>query len=151
MNFLISKLDYTNNNIDALYQYLLKTDNDFEIPLSKKVDLKEYSNKLLKFGNIIAVIDEGEILSIIGYYTNDNINYIANWPILSTQKKASGKGYAKSLIREMINDCKKKKMRYIRCDSVNKIAISIYESFGFVAYKKEIVNDLEKVFLEYKL
>lgn len=152
MSLEIYKLSNTEIDKSLLFNYLLDVNNDFEIPLDKKItDLKAYAFKLLEQGNVIMMIDNGIPVSMISYYTNDFVSFIAYWPILSTKKCARGKKYAKTLIQLMIQDCKEKKFKSIKCDSVNPIAIVLYKSIGFVEYQRTIDGGIEKVYLEYKL
>ncbi len=134
-----------------LYNYLLKVDKDFGIPLSEKVRLDLYAIRLLANGNVLAVDEDGELVSVIAFYSNDDRYRIAHLPLLSTIEKARGKGYARLLISEMVKVCQQAGMLKICCNSVNPVAISLYKSMGFVVVSKEQDKGFEKYFLEYKI
>lgn len=122
---------------NELKSYLNEVDRDFETPLSNKTDIATFSTKIIDNGKVYAVKENNKISAIICFYCNDYIENKAHLPILSTKKEARGKGYARLLINEMTKLCKEKEMKYIYCDSVNPIAISLYKSLGFIEYKKE--------------
>lgn len=132
-------------------QYLRTVDKDFEIPLSSKVDLEFYADKLLGSGYVLAVMESVQIVSVIGFYCNNQQTKVAHLPLLSSLKNVRGKGYAKLLIKNMIFVCKENGMNKIYCDSVNPVAIGLYKSMGFIEIKEENINSLSKIYLEYKI
>lgn len=135
------------SDLKCLIDYLNDVNEDFGIPLSSKAPIVSFANKLLSFGNVFAIKFNNEIVSCIGFYCNDVINYTAHFTILSTKNSARGKGFARLLTNKMIEECKKNKMRKILCDSINPHAIALYKSVGFIEYKK----DGNKIFLEYNI
>ncbi len=127
---------------EQLLRFLQKVDNSFPVPLSKKVHLLEYADKLISLSDIYAEIKDGKILSaVIGY--NKNVeNKIAYISIVATVKEAQGKGLAKGLIKRFIEDCKNKGMVcvHLYTHTTNNIAIKMYRDMGFVDY--EVENEL---------
>ena len=59
---MILKLSNTSNNINLLTQYLCEVDNDFEIPLSSRTELKIFSLKLLLHGHVFFAIEKNKQL-----------------------------------------------------------------------------------------
>lgn len=150
---MIYHLKNVPNDYQLLLHYFQTVDNDFGISLSRKVDLKEYTSKLLKYGYVYAIMDENrqDILSCIVFYCNDMDTHIAYFPLLSTRADARGKGYAKLLVNEMIQCCKQKGMCRIICDSVNPVAVKLYKSLGFTEYQVQRCEQLTKTFLKLDL
>ncbi len=144
---MITKLVGSQQSLILLIQYLKDVDLDFSIPLSQKIELDSYAEKLLTYGNIHVSIEDDQIEAIIGYYSNDFERYTAVLSILSTKEKARGKGIAKKLVIEAIDVCKKNQMKHFIVDSVNPIAINLYKSLGFKLFKTEIINGLIKEYL----
>lgn len=140
MTYTIEKL----SSLQDLIHYLNDVDCDFGIPLSNKVSIKSFAEKLLTYGNVFVIKVNEEIASCVGFYSNDNVTHTAYLPILSTKGWARGKGYARLLIKKMLEVCKINNMKIILCDSINPHAIALYKSVGFVEYKAEG----EKVFLK---
>ena len=134
---MIYHLKNVPNDYQLLLHYFQTVDNDFGISLSRKVDLKEYTSKLLKYGYVYAIMDENrqDILSCIVFYCNDMDTHIAYLPLLSTRADARGKGDGKLLVNEMIQCCKQKGMCRIICDSVNPVAVKLYKSLGITEYQ----------------
>lgn len=143
MEYAITKLSVLSDFID----YLHDVDNDFAIPLSRKVVIPSFAEKLLTFGNVFVVRYNSRIAACIGFYCNDFVGGVAHLPILSTKEWARGKGFARLLIKRMIEECKSNNMSIILCDSVNPHAIALYKSLGFIEYKKEG----EKAFLKLQI
>lgn len=150
---MIYHLKNAPNDYQLLLHYFQTVDNDFGISLSRKVDLKEYTSKLLKYGYVYAIMDENrqDLLSCIVFYCNDMDTHIAYLPLLSTRAHARGKGYAKLLVNEMIQCCKQKGMYRIICDSVNPVAVKLYKSLGFTEYQVQRCEQLTKTFLKLDL
>lgn len=141
---MIVKLDYNENDRNILVDYLIETDEDFGIPLSDKVNIPLFAEKILSKGHVYMVFEDNIYCAMICFYCNDIIEKKAFLPILSTKANARGKGYAKQLIMLMINVCSLYKMKYIICDSINPIAVSIYKSLGFKTYKESCDNGTRK-------
>ncbi len=141
------------SNLDevALYHYFQEIDNDFEIPLSQKVDIHLYAARLLKNGYVLAVVENENILSLIGFYCNDFKQKKGYVSILSTKKEQRGKGYAKTLVREMIKVCQQEGMSNVYVDTVNPQAATLYKSIGFVELYREKINGLEKIIFKYNI
>lgn len=148
---MIRKLVVSKESLKSLIDYLYDVNEDFEIPLSEKTDIKSFAEKLLQFGNVIIIEELDKIIGCIGFYNNDSINLKAYIPILSVKSNYSGNGYAKLLINETINECNKKGIKSINVDSVNQIAIRLYKSFGFKTIKTMRTDTCNKEFLKLDL
>lgn len=144
---MIIKLDYTEESKNILIDYLVDVDTEFTIPLSRKIDFLLFAEKILSKGNVYIVYEDGVYCAMICFYCNDIIESKAYLPILSTKAIARGRGYAKQLINTMIEVCRLHKMKFILCDSINPIAISIYKSLGFKTYQEECEGGLVKEYL----
>lgn len=144
---MIIKLRHTIEDKTILTNYLTEVDSEFGIPLSNKIDFSSFADKILLNGHVYLVFKDNIYCAMICFYCNDNINKKAYLPILSTKASSRGKGYAKELIKTMIEICSLHKMKYILCDSINPIAISIYKSLGFKTYKEISDMGIKKEFL----
>ena len=140
-----------NRDEQLLNDYLHQVDNDFAIPISYKVDIKEYASRLLNAGHVVAVEDAGVCVSVVGFYCNDERLRTAHLSILRTLKSHQGRGYAKQLVNEAIKFSRQAGMLKISCDSVNPGAVSLYKSVGFKEVRCVKVAGLEKKFLEYNI
>ena len=148
---MIIKLSNTKNGQQRLIQYLNDVDNDFKIPLSKKINPTEYAIKLLTNGVVLVSVDNGQIRGLIAGYCNDIEKGKAVISILSVKKKFRGIGISRNLIKSMIETCKQVGMRYIHVDSVNPIAVSLYLSEGFVKVSQDTYGVTNIIYLLYNI
>lgn len=148
---MIRLLHNTKQDFCLLVSYLNLVDKDFGVPLSQKQNLEVYATKLLDKGMVLGVIENDEIVSCIGFYCNDIENGIAYISMMSTFLKARGKGYAKSLLEEIIKICRKKGFKAIISSSINPVAISLYKSVGYEEMNRETTDNNECVVLKYVL
>lgn len=141
-----------NDNLVELIQYISEVNNDFEIPISDKTDIAQYAAKLIEFGNILAYRSNGEILGIVGFYSNDKVGFISYISILSVLKRFRSHGCAHDLLNAAFQYCINKQMKKCRLQSTNPKAVSIYEGLGFNIYKQELLPQgftrffMEKIF-----
>lgn len=141
------KLSNTSNNINLLTQYLCEVDNDFEIPLSSRTELKIFSLKLLLHGHVFFAIEKKQAVGLIAFYCNNYENHQAYIPILSVKQNYRSKGYARQLINIAINVCRLYKMSTVAVDSINPIAINLYKSVGFKTYKTDDITGMTKEYM----
>ena len=146
---MIVRLQSTMDDCRRLVDYLLDVDEDFGTPLSCKVQIPVYAEKILQNGRVYVIEENDQYLALICFYCNDCKRHIAHLPILSTKRQARGKGYARVLIQQMIADCREEHMVRICCDSVNPVAVSLYKSLGFVEDCREGLQSQTKVYLSY--
>ena len=134
--------------VDAI-SFFEKVDTNFEVPVSLKVDIAGMVNKLLNYGKILAIYHDGNIVSALGFYCNDDITHIAHISILATEPMFYGKGLAKKVMTEGMLICKDEGMSAIRVDTVNSAAKQLYCSLGFTEMRVECENNIKKTFLQY--
>lgn len=148
---MITRLNNTDNNCKKLTRYLCDVNKDFEIPLSNKVNLTVYSQKLLTYGIVLVSINGDIISGLLAGYCNDAENGNAIISLLSVKKEFRGRGISRLLIKKMISECKKAGMNSILVDSVNPIAVTAYASMGFIIDSIESIGITNKTFLHFQL
>lgn len=129
-----------NFSTSKLYNLLVENDKAFTLPLSQTLQtrgllLSDYVNKLASFGTIAYETDgHGVIKGIIIGYTNnlpeDRGSYIAQ---VVTCYKYRKQGVFSRLIREYIDFCKTKGVKYVwlTTHTSNVTAQHAYEKAGF--------------------
>ncbi len=124
---------------NQIHDFLQKIDKDYPIPLSQKVNTEEYAAKLCEKAHMNVVINDGRVLSLVAGYTENLSNNIAYIALVGTLSEARGNGYAKKLVLNFIDDCRKSGISgvHIYTASGNEAAISLYQSIGFVNYVLE--------------
>lgn len=116
-----------------LLQYLKRIDLLLPHPLSDRVVLAEFLEKILRNGRVLTVEDKGEIASAIIFYANDRIEKNAYITLLATVPEHQGKGYAEMLMREMEKQAGACGMQRVQLDTdpVNTGAVSFYSKCGY--------------------
>lgn len=120
-------------------EFLLEIDKDFPVPLSKKVNISEFSKKLFEKATIITKIKDKKIISMLAGYTENTENDLAYVSILATTKEYRGQGLAGKSLDKFIKLCKKKDLKGVHLYTVktNTSALAVYHKRGFTEYVLE--------------
>lgn len=94
------EISYSENKstYSEVYAHLQAMDKDFAIPLSKRVDVKEYARKLAENAERIEAWHDNTLIGLVAYYNNfeNKIFYVSN---VSVMLKYSNQGIASSLLK----------------------------------------------------
>lgn len=122
-------------------RFLKNVDKDFPIPLSKKIKIDEYAEKLISTANVIVEKDNGKIIGIVAGYIDNSIEEISYISIVAVQKEYRGKSIAKKLLQKYIDECKEKNLKgvHLYTHKTNITALTMYKNFGFIS--KENVKE----------
>ena len=126
MNIKFGCLDF-----DKVLKFLIDTDNEFQSPLSTKVNLEEYARKLSAFSSFAYCEEDGDIAGMISCYTNSPPSgYISN---VCIKKKHQGKGLFSQMFSVLLQNCKSIGIGVIRLEvnNDNISAQNIYRHTGF--------------------
>lgn len=121
-----------------LVRFLRTVDHHFPVPLSSKVNLLEYAQKLIERAEMFAEISEtGEIEALVAGYichVENNMAYIA---IVATIPALRGQGIAGRLVRKFMARCcvEKRKGVHLYAVATNTSAVRLYEKLGFERYQ----------------
>ncbi len=123
-------------NEESVYNFLCEVDKNFPVPLSEKVDLREYAKKLVNKAEICCITEENRILSVAAGYMNNADEEVAFLAVVATSQQARGKGMASALVKEFIDKARARQLKgvHLYTDKRNSSAISIYTKLGFVDY-----------------
>ena len=143
----IIKIENSNNNLEkCVIEFLKKIDSLFKIPLSQKIDLEEYSKKIVRNADVFLALDNESIVGIVVGYNNDKELKISNMSILVVLNEYQGKGIARKLVNNFLNLAKNKKMEKVKLSTVDARALKLYESLNFKIVREENeVYYLEKI------
>lgn len=144
------EINYLINDATAkdIIEHLNSCDSYFIPPLSTRVNLIEYSDKIRKFGITFECWNyEKKLVGLVAVYMNDNVNnngFISNVSVISNYRN---KGIAKFLIDNCLSYAKKNSINCLTLEvsELNIRAIKLYKTFGFQITKKN------GIFLEMKL
>jgi len=134
MPFLIKSKDEGSLNKADILHLLGRLDGFFRPPLSSRVDLGAYSEKLISRAEIDYMLSDGrEIAGLIAYYCNDAQSKVAYITYLGLLPEYHGKGMAGKLLDACISRCMLQNMHEIvvYTDEMNEKAIGLYKSRGF--------------------
>lgn len=126
--------------------FLESINNDFNPPLTDKVSLEEYVNKIIENAELVIEFDEEEVCGLVVLYCNDKQSNRAYIPLCGVNKTHRGKGIARSLMEKAISIVKNSGYHTLAIHSNNPIAIDLYEKLGF-----RIIEGDERVYMELQL
>ena len=131
-----------------IIEFLKKIDKRLPTPLSNRVDLEEYSNKVVNNGHILAIIKGGKIVSAGFVYCNDVSSKKAYVTLLATVYGYENRGYGKIIFNEIEKISRENGMNYVRFETekINEKAIKFHIKNGY-----EIIGIKEKIYMEKKL
>ena len=132
---------YTTNraSLNDIYKHLVICDSNFVPPLSSRVNIMDYSQKIRNNAITIEAWHHKDLVGLIACYANDKAQKAAFITIVSVALNFQKRGIANHL---MLNLLKKRGItifKEIRLEVLvdNKAAISLYSKFGFKVEKQE--------------
>lgn len=126
---------------EEIGSFLKAVEQDFPVPLSQKVDLKEYAQKLFEKATIFSTYQNGAIASMVAGYTDDLVDNKAYIAIMATRKEARGQGFAGELLDKFLVFSRQKGAKAVHVYAVkeNVKAVKVYQKHGFETY--EVLNE----------
>lgn len=122
---------------EEVYNYLTQIDPFFSPPLSFRVDLQTYAEKLETRARVYAYIEDKKIAAAIFYYVNNKAVYI---PVLGCTSEFAGQGLMLKLVKKMEKDLVAEGMSSIALTTwFGSRALNFYIKNGFVI--ENIVKD----------
>ncbi len=118
---------------ESLTQLLRQLDATFPIPLSRKVDLAAYAEKLLRIGTAYGAWEEESPVGLCGFYANDQQTGKAYVSVVGVLASHQRRGIARTLLADSLALCRKAGMGQccLYTHQTNLGAIALYRSFGF--------------------
>lgn len=129
--------------IDSIFTFLSEIDLDFPTPLSQRIDLKDYSKKLVSYATIFKISHDDEIIGMVALYCNNVEDRYAYIPLLGVLKDFRGLGISSMLMKLAINYAKKLGFRKLGVHTENDIALKTYLSLGF-----QVIENQHRKYLE---
>jgi ribosomal protein S18 acetylase RimI-like enzyme len=118
-----------------IYLYLVQNDKNMIPPLSCRVNLEKYSEKIYKFAQQFWFEIDGEFIGFAACYIKEKLLYVTTISIVYTQK---GRGFGSKLMQYLIDYCKRKALTQIdlQIQIENFEVVKFYNKFGFLLYEK---------------
>lgn len=121
--------------------FILHQEKFFVPAIASKVNLKEYSEKLLEQASLAFAVNENVIAGMIAFYCNDFNSKQAYISYFAIDDLHKGKGLGRKLLSNCIAQCQEVNMNSIKVETWagNAAGIHLYNSLGFRV--TELVND----------
>lgn len=118
-------------------EHLLRCDTDFVPPLSGRVEIVDYAQKIASKAIRLEAWSGGMLVGLAAAYCNDQEKRIAYITSVSVLREWTKNGIAARLVGQCIEHAKVSGMRLISLEVMedNAPAIGLYEKSGFVAGK----------------
>lgn len=133
------KIEYSSNKstLNDIFNHLSLCEDLFVPPLSKSLNIKDYSLKIFNKAYRVEAWYDGQLIGLVALYCNDFISkksFISNVSVL---KEFGRKGIAKQLLKKTITISNELGFKLIELE-VNKNninAINLYEKLNFITSK----------------
>lgn len=121
-----------------IYNHLCAVDNFFSVPLSARLNIDDYADKLYNYADRLEVWNEKQMIGLVAYYhnTTNNTFHISN---VSVEIEFQKKGIAHNLLSKLIEKARDLCVRKINLIA-NRTMFSFYFRLGF-SLGKELSDD----------
>ena len=118
---------------EKFFDFIKKINYDFPIPVSEKVDLNEYCEKLWEKAELVAEVQDEEIRGLVAGYMNDLENGSAYISLVGVSRDFRNQGLGKKLVHQFVLLCREKQIRSVNLytHKTTQAAIKMYEGLGF--------------------
>lgn len=134
---------------EELENYFKINEGIFSPPLSDRLNLDVYLNKLIKQASFIIGKDQKRrTVGVLAFYMNDLEKKIIFITSFSIVKEFQGKGYSKRFLKELYRLMKDSNFEKLALEvyQTNSIAISLYSKEGF---KVSEYKNLSQIMVKY--
>lgn len=128
-----------NEKTNEIINFLTKIGDDFDIHLSNRVNIEEYTKKVLKNGLAIVAEKDNKIIGILLMYANNTLTKEAYISLIGVDKLYRHQHVATKLLEEGINIAKNNDMETIKLYTHKKNinAQKMYEKNNFVQVESD--------------
>lgn len=119
---------------NALIRLLEEVDAEFAPPLSQRLSIPAYVDKMIANAVILPLFECGELLAFVGMYCNDPTRRKAYISMVATSADGRGKGIASSLVNHAIAFAGRSGFDELSLEVYrsNTAALNLYRKLGFV-------------------
>ena len=138
-------------DINRVLNFLMDVDKEFPVPLSKRINIQEYSEKLCDKGDIFIKSVGDEIVGFIAGYATQaegNMGYIS---IIAVKKEYRKQGIADELVEKFLERAKSlgKQGVHVYTYKNNLPARKMYYRCGFIDCTEIKQDRMEEIHMEY--
>ena len=132
-----AEVEFLSNNASAeeIDKHLRNCDVDFVPPLSSRVKISDYAQKIASKAMRFEAWSSGTLIGLVAVYCNDQEKSIAYVTSVSLMKEWMGKGIAAHLMSQCVKHVHTLGMKQVCLEvaSDNMLAIKLYKKCGFIA------------------
>lgn len=145
INFTYNKTRY-----QELLEIHKQCDQDFNPPLSSRVDINSYCKKIFQHAQIIGAYDQNHLIGIICMYTNDKKEMLAYITSICVDINYRGQKIGYQLMKCAIILAKESNMNKLSLEvgKNNQVAISFYKNLGFTIINEKEITMIMNLNLE---
>lgn len=153
MEFSIIKLESNQSNVKKMIDVVTLLNNEYPIPLTEKIDIKKYVEKVFTMGNILIAERESEILGFVTFYSNNFEMREGAFSLLGILPSYRRFGIANLLFQESFKIMRSQGMltAYSFTHKENIKGLSFHLNLGFEIIDKRIGNQDYNISLLKKL
>ncbi|MBN1805924.1 MAG: GNAT family N-acetyltransferase [Sedimentisphaerales bacterium] len=123
---------HTSISKDELIDFVTNSSNEFKPPLHLRVKIDDYCEKLIEKSVMFVAREDEEVVGIIAFYCNDDIQHQAYLTYFFVKKDKRRKGIGKILLDKSMSYSKKCGMKSMKLATLaENQATSIYRRNGF--------------------
>jgi ribosomal protein S18 acetylase RimI-like enzyme len=121
-------------NSQMVFELLSRVDSDFYPPLSSRLNLKCYAEKIKDKASLFFRLEANVLIGLCAAYATDKVKLEAYLTMLAVDPSYRGLGVAKSLIKEMEAKLSLEGFNTIKLEvyKANLGAFSMYKSLGYL-------------------
>lgn len=121
------------HDVEALEDFLLSLDGQFQPPLSMSIDIKAFARKVVAQAELLIAEDEGQMRGLLAFYCNDFTSRAAHITFLGVDPDFRRKAIARQLLEQCVLTARRKGMKtlQVRTWKTNRPAAQLYRRFGF--------------------
>lgn len=143
-------IEYITNKKDIeisdLSEFIYEVDGDFVPALSGRVNIDEWTKKLINFAEIVAARNEkGKIVGLLAYYANDKETHKGYIPYLAVSSTCRNQGIAIQMLQLCFGQSDKAGMKVIGVHTNNPKAKRLYEKTGFTEKESHYLEEYKLV------
>jgi ribosomal protein S18 acetylase RimI-like enzyme len=118
---------------EAIAAHLLRCDQDFVPPLSTRVDIEAYADKIARRAARFEAWSDGGLVGLVAAYCNDLTSRSVFVTSVSVDQAFQGRGVAAALMDMCIEHARRQGFARValEVDSTNTAAMRLYEQKGF--------------------
>lgn len=134
LEFLLNKA-----SIAQIEEHLLHCDADFVPPLSGRVKIRDYAQKIARKAMRFEAWSDGTLVGLVAAYCNDQDKRIVYITSVSVLRAWTSKSIAARLMNQCVEYAKTSGMRQVSLEVAgnNIPAIRLYKKSGFIADKAD--------------